>query len=226
MRVARTRAGSVLSAVIAGALLCGLGGCASHRKATPKAVVLPPQLPVALETPALEANPPLVEAPKPAKLPAVPVAEAATKPKRVRRRPKIAAATPAPATTPAGAQGATAPATQASVANGAAAPPPVQMASNTAGQGSGETVIGALTPGGSDETPHARQDAQEILVSTDKRLNALPAQTQQAQRTQINQIRNFWKQAVEALQTGDAEGAKTLAVKAKLLLDDLEKSVQ
>jgi len=36
-------------------------------------------------------------------------------------------------------------------------------------------------------------------------------------------VRNFRKDAQEALKSGDAEGAKTLATKAKLLLDDLEK---
>ncbi len=206
------------SALVTGSLLCGLCGCASHKKVKPQAVVLPPPQPVALETPALETNPPLVEAPKPTKLPPVPVAEAAAKPKRVRRRAKAAAPPTATAAQPAAQPATPAASAPAPVPAGAA---PVQVASS--GEPSSNTVIGALTPGGSDETPHTRQDAQELLASTDKRLNALPPQTQQAQRAQISQIRNFWKQAVEALQAGDAEGARTLATKAKLLLDDLEK---
>ena len=175
----------------------------------------------------MEANPPLVEAPKPTKLPAVPVAEAATKPKRIRRRPKVAAgsapAQPAPA---AATQGVPPFGGNAKHGRWTDAPAPILLASNGAGSGNSDTVIGALTPGGSDETPHTRQDAQELLVSTDKRLNALPSQVQKTRRAQISQIRNFWKEASEALQTGDAEGAKTLAVKAKLLLDDLEKTMQ
>jgi ribosomal protein S20 len=39
----------------------------------------------------------------------------------------------------------------------------------------------------------------------------------------VSKVRNFWKDAQDALKSGDAEGAKTLATKAKLLLDDLEK---
>ncbi len=38
----------------------------------------------------------------------------------------------------------------------------------------------------------------------------------------MSNVRNFQKQAQQALKTGDAEGAKTLATKGKLLLDDLE----
>ena len=44
-----------------------------------------------------------------------------------------------------------------------------------------------------------------------------------AEKAQISKIRNFQRQAQEALTSGDLEGAKTLATKAKLLLDDLEK---
>ena len=87
-------------------------------------------------------------------------------------------------------------------------------------------MIGSLTPGGADQTPRARQDVQELLASTDRRLNALPTQTQQTQRAQISQIRNFWRQGLDAFKAGDAEGARTLALKAKLLLDDMEKTGQ
>ncbi len=54
-------------------------------------------------------------------------------------------------------------------------------------------------------------------------MNALPAQKAEEQKAQVSKVKNFLKDAQEALNTGDAEGAKTLATKAKLLLDDLEK---
>ena len=217
MRKAIAAVGRTASVVMTGVLLCGLPGCFAHKKVAPQQVVLPPQLPVALETLPVEANPPLVETPRPTtKLPEIPVAEAATKPKKVKRKTKVAAAPPPSATAPV-ANASTA--SQALGAPGGSAP--VQMAS-LGGAASSDTVIGALTPGGSDENPRSRQDAQELLSTTDKRLNSLPLQTQQTQKAQISQIRNFWKQGVEALHAGDAEGAKTLATKAKLLLDDLE----
>lgn len=83
-------------------------------------------------------------------------------------------------------------------------------------------AIGELTAGGA-ANPQAQQEAADLIASIEKRLNALSAQTVRRQRAQINRVRNFWRQAREALNSGDTEGATTLATKAKLLLDDLEK---
>jgi ribosomal protein S20 len=54
-------------------------------------------------------------------------------------------------------------------------------------------------------------------------VNALPAQKSEEEKSQVSKVKNFLKDAEDALKSGDAEGAKTLATKAKLLLDDLEK---
>jgi ribosomal protein S20 len=137
----------------------------------------------------------MVEA-QPQKLPPPPVASAASKPHRSPRK----SSKPAAATTP-----------------------PVQVASaEPPGPSPEQTAIGALSSGG-DANPKAQQDAAELIASIDKRLNALPSQKVEAEKAQISKIKNFQRQAHEALTSGDAEGAKTLATKAKLLLDDLEK---
>jgi ribosomal protein S20 len=83
------------------------------------------------------------------------------------------------------------------------------------------TAIGALTAGG-EANPRTQQEA-DLIASIEKRLNALPAQKVEEQKPQISKVKNFQRQAQEALSSGDAEGAKTLATKAKLLLDDLVK---
>ena len=62
-----------------------------------------------------------------------------------------------------------------------------------------------------------------MIASIEKRLTALPAQTLDDQKAQINKVKNFLRDAQEALKSGDDEGAMTLATKAKLLLDDIEK---
>jgi ribosomal protein S20 len=62
-----------------------------------------------------------------------------------------------------------------------------------------------------------------MIAANEKRLNALPAQIVEEQKAQISKVKTFQRQAQEALSSGDAEGAKTLATKAKLLLDDLSK---
>jgi ribosomal protein S20 len=160
--------------------------------------VLAPQLPpimspVDLATAPEPEQPPMVEEPK-VQLPPPPIASAAAKPKR--KRPAVAKA---PATSP---------------------PEPVQSAS--ADPAPEVAAIGALTAGG-DTNPRTHQEAADLIGSNDKRLNALSAQIVEEQKTQISKVRNFQRQAQEALSSGDAEGAKTLATKAKLLLDDLVK---
>jgi len=97
---------------------------------------------------------------------------------------------------------------------------PVQVAS--AAPAPEETAIGALTAGG-EANPQTKQEAADLITSSEKRLNALPAQKAEDEKAQVSKVKNFLKDAQEALKTGDAEGAKTLATKAKLLLDDLEK---
>jgi len=82
--------------------------------------------------------------------------------------------------------------------------------------------IGSLSLGG-EASPRAQQEATEMIASIEQRLSALPNGKARQERAQVSRIRNFRRQAQEALNTGDVEGAKTLATKARLLLDDLEK---
>jgi ribosomal protein S20 len=130
---------------------------------------------------------------QPIKLPPVPVVANAGKLKRERKKP--APKTPVPE--------------------------PVQIAS-VALPSPEETAIGALTAGG-EANPQTKQEAADLITSSEKRLNALPAQKAEEEKAQVSKVKNFLKDAQDALKTGDAEGAKTLATKAKLLLDDLEK---
>ena len=175
-------------------LSLGLGGCL-HKN--PQMVSLPLNTaPVELASVAEPESPPMIEEPPAEEMP-IPIAEAAATPRPRRRQ------TPRP-TTPA-----------------VAAPVPAQVASVEGVDE--ESAIGALTAGG-DASPQTRQEATELIASNDKRLKALPASTVKAQRSQINKIVNFQRQAQAALNSGDAEGAKTLATKAKLLLYDLDRS--
>jgi molybdopterin converting factor small subunit len=91
-------------------------------------------------------------------------------------------------------------------------PPPVPPAS----------VVGALTAGG-DAEPAEQQKASESISEVEKRLAGLSAATLETQKDGVARVRNFLRQANDALKNGDADGALTLATKAKLLLDDLLK---
>jgi ribosomal protein S20 len=149
---------------------------------------------VALEEIPEPENLPMVEV-KPTNLPPVPAVAIVEKPKREKKKP----APKAPVV-----------------------PEPVQIASVAPPQSPEDTAIGALTAGG-EANPQTKQEAADLIASSEKRLNTLPAQKAEDEKAQVNKVKNFLKDAQEALKTGDAEGAKTLATKAKLLLDDLEK---
>jgi hypothetical protein len=104
----------------------------------------------------------------------------------------------------------------------ATAPPaPVEMASNTPPPPPAN-VVGALTAGG-DAAPAAQQKAAASIGEVEKQLAGLSAPTLEAQKEGVARVKNFLRQAHDALKSGDAEGAATLAGKAKVLLDDLLK---
>ena len=186
-----------ITRTIAWTTLCfGLATGLAGCRHKPQLAPLPPVMaPVALEEIPEPDNLPMVETP-PVKLPPVPVSTEAGKPKRKKKMPKVVAP-PEPA-------------------------PETQVASAATGAPSPDVAVGALTAGG-ETNPQTKQEAEDLIASIDKRLNALPAQKVEEQKAQVSKVRNFWKDAQDALKSGDAEGAKTLATKAKLLLDDLEK---
>jgi ribosomal protein S20 len=158
-------------------------------------VILPAVLtPVAVEDIPEPENLPMI-AVQQTNLPPVPAVASAEKPRRERKKPAPKAVS---------------------------VPEPVQMASVAPPPTPEDTAIGALTAGG-EANPQTKQEAADLITWSEKRLNALPAQKAEDERAQVSKVRNFLKDAQEALKTGDAEGAKMLATKAKLLLDDLEK---
>jgi ribosomal protein S20 len=134
------------------------------------------------------------------KLPAVPTASAYSRLKLRRRRP-----------TP------TTPPVQANT------PTPSTPAANSEASPSADIAgLGSLSSGG-DTSPRAQQEAAGLISTNEKRISGLSTQKVEAEKSQLSKIRNFQKQAQDALSSGDTEGAKTLATKAKLLLDDIDK---
>ena len=197
---------------MAAAMLLGLSGCSFHRKV--KALVLPPFTPVELAQVAEPEDPPMLEADEDEDLPPVPVAEGAVVPKHPKRKvTKVVVQTPPPPQQEA--------APVAAPPTPTPAPAPVQVAA-AGTEASNASVIGDLTPGG-DQDPKAQKEASDLIAENERRLNGLSAETTRSQAPLVSNVRNFQKQAQQALRTGDAAGAKTLATKGKLLLDDLEK---
>ncbi len=171
-----------------------LGAAGCRHKPAPAAIPVAPPLPVPLEPVPEPKNPPLV-----ASVPTQPIplprvtVPPPKKPKKVKK--------PTP---PVQVATANVPVTPA-----ATAPDPT-------------SVIGALTPGG-EQVPELHQRAVELIAANDKRLSGLSAESKEKQKEQLIRVQNFQKQAQTALAAGDADGAYTLATKAKVLLDDLQK---
>jgi hypothetical protein len=97
-------------------------------------------------------------------------------------------------------------------------PPPVQVASAA----EPAAAIGALSSGG-DSAGQSQQQAKDLIASILKRIAALPAKIADGKKGEVRQVKRFLDQAQQALTTGDADGAKNLATKAGLLMDDMEK---
>jgi len=98
--------------------------------------------------------------------------------------------------------------------------PPVQVAS--AEPEPAAAAIGALSAGG-ETTPQNQQEARDLIAAIQKRLADLPKKTADQQKVPVRQIRRYLEQAQQALTSGDAEGAKVLATKAKLEMDEITK---
>lgn len=184
--------GSALSRGLTVAMLSlALAGCRHKPQVT--AIPLPPQTPVPLAKTPEPKSPPLV-----ATVPLQPAPQpSVTPPKRVHRlRKKVVPLVPALTSVP----------------------PPSEVASG--GPLPEANVIGALTPGG-DAGPEKQKEASDMINDLEKRVAGLSKETKSKQREGLDRVKLFQRQAERALKGGDADGAVTLATKAKLLLDEL-----
>ena len=101
----------------------------------------------------------------------------------------------------------TAPAPAPAPTTTAAAPPPVEL--------------GQLTTGGEANNAALRQSAEDLLRAQQRRLVALPPAVAAAHSDQTERARLFLRDADEAWKKLDIEGTRTLATKAKVLLDEI-----
>jgi ribosomal protein S20 len=78
-------------------------------------------------------------------------------------------------------------------------------------------AVGNLTT----SDPNTRQLTDASIEQTEKALNGITRKLNDQEQKTAAQIREFIKQARDALTSGDVDGAHTLATKAKVLLDEL-----
>jgi hypothetical protein len=98
------------------------------------------------------------------------------------------------------------------------APATTQEAANATPNPPAVSAIGQLSGGASGDL---RAQTEETIASTEKGVNGITRTLSDGEVKTAAQIHEFLKQAREALATGDVDGAHTLAIKAKVLLTEL-----
>jgi hypothetical protein len=92
---------------------------------------------------------------------------------------------------------------------------PVQQVSN------GQPAVNAIGQLSTGEPDGTRQQTESNLNEIERGLNGINRQFDDQEQATAAHIREFLKQAREALKAGDVDGAKTLAAKATVLLQEL-----
>jgi hypothetical protein len=82
------------------------------------------------------------------------------------------------------------------------------------------SAIGQLSSGDASDL---RQQTMNSIAATERGLNAINRKLSDPEQKTAAQIREFLKQARAALNSGDVDGAHTLATKAKVLLGELSR---
>ena len=136
-------------------------------------------------------------------------------PKKV-HHPKKAPPKPTDTTQAAAANSGSTPAANGATAQ--AAPPRTASAPGLSG-----SPIGQLTTGDSALGERTKHETADLIGGTQQGLNGIKRSLSTDEQVTASQIRTFLKQAQQALDSGDTDGAHTLATKAKLLLDELTK---
>jgi hypothetical protein len=103
-------------------------------------------------------------------------------------------------------------------------PKTAQVSIQQAGAGSPSgSPIGQLTTGDMASGEKTKRETLDLIGETQQGLLGIKRSLSDDEKTTVGQIRNYLKQAQQALDTGDGDGAHLLATKAKALLEELAK---
>jgi hypothetical protein len=138
-------------------------------------------------------------------------------PKKVRHKVKTVKPAETPQTT---AGAATTPGSQSAAQTAAQAAVPQTPAAD---HPAAVSPIGQLTTGDSALGERTKHETADLIGETQQGLSAIKRGLSDEERVTAAQIRTFLKQAQQALDSGDNDGAHGWATKAKLLLDELTK---
>ena len=85
------------------------------------------------------------------------------------------------------------------------------------------TSIGQISPGPTPDATHSQTSTDQLLQSAETNLNSITRQLSKEEEAMRAQIKEFINQSRKATTENDPARAHTLAVKARLLSDDLVK---
>jgi hypothetical protein len=94
----------------------------------------------------------------------------------------------------------------------------------TTGEPAAASPIGELTTGDTAGQAQKGKDTNELITNTENGLNAIKRTLSTQEQETANQIKAFLDKARKAYTNQDLDGAFTLATKAKVLLDELNKT--
>lgn len=86
---------------------------------------------------------------------------------------------------------------------------------------SGMPAVSAIGVLGAGDPANVRQQADALIQQTEKGLNGITRPLNEQEQKTAALIREYIKQAKDALTAGDVDGAHNLATKAKVLLEEL-----
>lgn len=101
--------------------------------------------------------------------------------------------------------------------------PDTSKTTEQASNASGATAVSAIGQLSPVDTGDQRSQTEQSIASIDQGLKKITRPLNDQEQKTAAQIREFLKQAREALSSGDVDGAHTLAVKAGVLLGELNK---
>lgn len=98
--------------------------------------------------------------------------------------------------------------------------PSQEVAANVAPPAPAVSAIGQLSSG---DPANYRRETEDSINTIEKGLNGINRSLNDSEQKTADHIREFLKQARQALTSGDVDGAHNLAAKAKVLLAELQK---
>jgi len=197
------------------ALVLSLSGCPFKKKQPP--------VPQQGQAPTVQPEPAPAPPPQPAETQIIPAPPEPEKTETVveKPKPKKKPSAKKPAPPPTATQGQQ----PSQAASGAPAPAPTETSKLIIQEGSGPNAQGQLAAGAGleESSPRSKQTTEQLLQSAQANLNSINRPLSPEEQAMVAQIKDYMAQSRKATKDSDTVRAHNLALKARLLSDELVK---